>query len=217
LEEDYDDYMTDITDSTSIIKSLKSARFKFVQGTAPSPVIPDMKSITYDISSNALGILSDRSALSPVYTGPACSVDCGNPVQLKIIADQLSSEVTKTPTQTKRTLFTSVLQTFQTSPLSCEYKMTKTTSSVSNITGTRVDTTPVETYVKAVFTLDTDGCRPLLSTVKEYDPDPTILTFSQYYSKSYLNGVEVTLPSLYMYNPTKLVSKRVDSTVKNIS
>jgi hypothetical protein len=218
LEENYGDYMEDITDKANAVKSVKTARFKFVAtDIVNSPVAPDMKSTVYDISSNAVGLVGDSSVLSPVYSGPSCSVDCGNAVQLKVIADQLGSKVTRTATQTKRTVFTSVLQTFQNSPLSCEYKMTKTTSSVSTTTGTTVNTMPVETYVKAVFMLDTDGCTPLLSRVKEYDPDPTILTFSQDNSKSYLNGVEVTLPSLYMYDPTKLISKRVDSTVKNIS
>jgi hypothetical protein len=164
-----------------------------------------------------LGILSDRSALSPVYAGPSCSVDCGNPVQIKVIASKLEAKVTSTSTQTKRTVFTSAKQTFQTSPLSCEYMMSKITSSVSKITGNTLNTSPVDTYVKAVFTLDKDGCTPLLSTVKEYDPDPTILTFSKDYSKSYLDGEEVTLPSLYGYEPEKKASKRVDSTVKNIS
>jgi len=218
LEEDYDDYMEDITDKTSIIKSVKTARFKFVPtNVVNSPVAPDMKSTMYDISSNAVGLTGDSSVLSPVYTGPFCSVDCGNPVQIKVIADKLGSNITKTSTQTKRTTFTSVLQTFQSSPLSCEYKMSKVTSTVSIVTGTTVNTTPVETYAKAVFTLGPDGCTPIFSSVKEYDPDPAILTFSKDYSKSYLSGVEVTLPSLYQYDPSKLISKRVDSTVKNIS
>lgn len=217
LEENYDDYIEDITDKASTIKSLKTARFKFIEGTSPAQVVPDMTSVTYDISSNALGILSDRSALSPVYAGPSCSVDCGNPVQIKVIASKLEAKVTSTSTQTKRTVFTSAKQTFQTSPLSCEYMMSKITSSVSKITGNTLNTSPVDTYVKAVFTLDKDGCTPLLSTVKEYDPDPTILTFSKDYSKSYLDGEEVTLPSLYGYEPEKKASKRVDSTVKNIS
>jgi hypothetical protein len=95
--------------------------------------------------------------------------------------------------------------------------MTKTTSTVSNTTGTTVNTRPVETYVKALFTLGTDGCTPRLSTVQEYDPDPTILTFSKDYSKAYIGGAEVILPSLYGYNPSKKTSTRVDSTVKNIS
>jgi hypothetical protein len=93
--------------------------------------------------------------------------------------------------------------------------MSKNTSTLSKITRTTVTTTPVDTYVKAIFTLDADGCTPLLSSVKEYDP--AVITYSSDYSRAYLNGAEVTLPSLYGYDPTKLVSTRVDSTVKNIS
>jgi hypothetical protein len=217
LEEGYDDYIEDITDKANRIQSVKTARFKFVTTTNPNaPVVPDMKSIMYDISSNAVGLAGDSSALSPVYTGPSCSVDCGNTVHIKVITNQLSSNVATTTTHTKRTRYTSVQETFQSSPLSCEYKMMKSTSRVSSITGNTVNTRPAETYVKSVFTLGTDGCTPLLSSVKEYDPDPDIMTFSQDYSKAFLSGVEVTLPSLYGYNPAKKISTRVDSTVKNI-
>ena len=217
LEEDYDDYIKDITDSTAIIKSIKTARFKFNSATTATQVVPDPASIVYDISSNALGVLSDTSVLSPVYAGPSCSVDCGNPVQIKVIANKLGSPVTNIATGTWKTTFVNVKETFQSSPLSCEYKMSKIISIQSKIIGTTINTSPLYTYVKAIFSLDKDGCTPILSSVKEYDPDPSILTFSGDFSKSYLKGVEVTLPSLYNYEPTKLISKRVDSTVKNIS
>jgi hypothetical protein len=131
LEEGYDDYIEDITDKANRIQSVKTARFKFLTTTNPNaPVVPDMKSIMYDISSNAVGLAGDSSALSPVYTGPSCSVDCGNTVQIKVITNQLSSNVATT-THTKRTTYTSVQETFQSSPLSCEYKMMKSTSRVS--------------------------------------------------------------------------------------
>jgi hypothetical protein len=216
LEEGYDDYIEDITNKANIIKSVKAARFKF-NSLSATQVVPDPTSIVYDISANALGILSDSSALSPVYTGPTCAMDCGNPVQINIIASKLASQTgpKNTATGVKRTKFINIQQTFQNSPLSCEYKMSKNTSTLSKITGTTVTTTPVDTYVKAVFTLHADGCTPLLSSVKEYDP--AVISYSSDYSRAYLNGAEVTLPSLYGYDPTKLVSTRVDSTVKNIS
>jgi len=216
LEEAYDDYIDDITNKANIIKSVKAARFKF-NSLSATQVVPDPTSIVYDISANALGILSDSSALSPVYTGPTCAMDCGNPVQINIIASKLASQTgpKNTATGVKRTKFINIQQTFQNSPLSCEYKMSKNTSTLSKITGTTVTTTPIDTYVKAIFALDADGCTPLLSSVKEYDP--AVITYSSDYSTAYLNGAEVTLPTLYGYDPTKLVSTRVDSTVKNIS
>jgi hypothetical protein len=92
--------------------------------------------------------------------------------------------------------------------------MTKVVTTTS-ITGRTTTSKPLDTYVKAIFTLDKDGCTPLLSSATEYDPE--LITFNSDYSVSYLKGAKVTLPNIYEYDPTSLVSKRVDSTVKNIS
>lgn len=68
----------------------------------------------------------------------------------------------------------------------------------------------IETCVKAVFALGADGKTTSLSSVKEYyDED---VTFSSDYTKSYLKGVEVNLPSIFFYDPRKKVSKRVNAT-----
>lgn len=214
VEEYYDDYMEDITDKTNIEKSVKAARFKFVTtNKAHAPVAPDMNSITYDLDSNALGIMSDSSVISPVYTGPSCKVDCSNPVQIDAIA-KFRNTRSESTTKVVTSAYTRVLQTFQTSPLSCEYKMSKTITTTNKLTNQTVVSDSVDTYLKAIFTLDADGCTPLISSVKEYDPEK--ITYSNDYSKSYLDGKEVTLPNLLGYDPSKLVSTRVDSTVKNI-
>ena len=215
LEEYYEDYMQDITNKADIKKSVKAARFKFVTTNKPNvPVAPDMTSIEYDINSNALGIMSDSSLISPVYAGPSCKVDCSNLVQIKAIANVKNTR-SETTTKIVSSAYVQALQTFQGSPLSCEYKMLKATTTTNKVTNKTVISDPVYTYVKAIFTLDTDGCTPLLSSVQEYDPDK--VTYSNDYLKSYLDGIEVTLPNLFWYNPSKLVSTRVDSTVKNIS
>ena len=212
LEESYDDYIEDITDKTNIEKTVQATRFNFVTTNKPdTPVAPDMK--MYDISSNALGILRDSSVISPVYSGPFCKVDCTNQVQIQAIARFNNTK--ETSAKIVRNNYTQVLHTFQTTPLSCEYNMLKTVTTTSKITNLTVVAESVETYLKAVFRLDTDGCTPLLSSVKEYDPQD--ISYSEDNLKSYLDGKEITLPSLYGYNPTKSVSKRVDSTVKNIS
>jgi len=221
LEEEYDEYIKDITDKENRTKTIKTARFTFKPISTATGVVPDSDSIAYDISANALGLMSDSSALSPVYTGPACGVDCNNPVQIKVIATKLSTELNKvaknTPTGTTRTSFVSSKETFQSTPLSCEYLLSKVVSTTSKITDITVVGRPVDTYAKAVFTLDTDGCTPILSSVKEYDPSPEVLKFNKDFDKSYIDGVEVILPSLFWYEPTKKISTRVDSTVKNIS
>lgn len=209
LEEYYDQYIVDITDKSNITKSIKSARMKFVMNAAGKPV-PDLTSIVYDISSNALGILSSKSTLSPVYTGPTCpQIECGNPVQINAIASMFSGNATSTPTTTKRKLMTGITHYFPNSPLSCEYRITKVVSTTSKATGSVTSTSPVSSFIKAIFKLDTDGCTPLLSSVVEYDPE--FITHSQDMSIDYLNKREVTLPSLYGYEPAKLISKRVNS------
>lgn len=216
VEETYDDYMEDITDSSSIVKTIRAVRFPFVTvSKANTPVAPDINSMTYDISANALGIMSDSSVVSPVYTGPSCGVDCSNATQISVIANNITNTAKASNTGSTSTEYTTVTQTFQTSPLSCEYKMSKVVTTTSKLTGKTTTSMPLDTYVKAIFTLDTDGCTPLLSTVTEYDPE--LITFNSSYSVSYLKGVKVTLPNLYEYDPTSLVSTRVDSTVKNIS
>jgi hypothetical protein len=129
--------------------------------------------------------------------------------------ENLGGEMTSSATKLTSTRFNTVKQTFQSSPLSCEYMMTKTITTKSKVTGKSSAAQPVDTYVKAIFTLAADGCTPVLSSTKEYDPAK--ITFSTDYSTSYLNGTKVTLPSLFDYEPTKVTSTRVDSTVKNIS
>jgi len=164
----------------------------------------------YDISSNALGILSSQSALSPVYTGPACAkVECGNPNQINAIATMFAGTPTVTPTTIKRKLMTGVTHYFHNSPLSCEYRISKVTTTTSRDTRSIISTSPVSSFIKAIFKLDTDGCTPLLSHVVEYDPE--FITHSQDMSIDYLNKKEVTLPSLYGYQPEKQISKRVNS------
>jgi len=209
IEEYYERYIDDITDKENIIKSIKSARFTF--GTnAAGKAVPDLTSILYDISSNALGILSSSSALSPVFTGPACAqIECGNPVQINAIAGMFGAEITESPTTRKRKVITGVYQYFYNSPLSCEYKVSKVVSTTSKVTNTVTSTSPVVSFVKAIFKLDTDGCTPLLSSVVEYDPE--FITYSDDYLTAYLNKKEVTLPSLYGYQPSKQISKRVNS------
>lgn len=72
----------------------------------------------------------------------------------------------------------------------------------------------VETCVKAVFAIGADGKTTTCSSVKEYYSED--VTFSSDYTKSYLNGALVDLPSIFFYDPTKKVSKRVNATPQAI-
>lgn len=69
----------------------------------------------------------------------------------------------------------------------------------------------VTTYAKALFTLGSDGKTVSFNNIIEFNPSE--ITFSSDNVKSYLNGVETTVPNLYFYEPTKKISKRVNTTI----
>lgn len=222
LEEDYDEYIVDITDPDNRITSIKAARFGFVRSPNSSvPVVPDLTAITYDISANALGIMNESSTITPVYSGTNCAVDCTNMTQIKVVANKLQSIVNETSVNISRSVYPQVQYIFQSSPLSCEYAMTKVTSKTSKVTNITTSTELLETYVKALFSFDTDGCTPILSTVKEYDPQD--VKYNSDFTVASINGTKVNLPSLYDYRPSSSGSRgsrytsRVISSGQNIS
>ena len=222
VEEDYDDYIVDITDPENRVTSIKAARFGFVRSPNSSvPVVPDLTAITYDISANALGIMNDSSVITPVYSGTNCAVDCANMTQIKVVANKLQSMVNDTAVYTLRSVYPQVQYIFQSTPLSCEYAMTKITSKLSKVTHITTSTELLETYVKAFFSFDTDGCTPILSSVKEYDPQE--VKYNSQFTEATINGVKVDLPSIYQYKPSSsgssgsLYTTRVISSGQNIS
>jgi hypothetical protein len=86
LYELYDDYMVDITDSENKGSSIKAVRFKMnaVAGNAvPAQDTPgSIPKNIIDLSSNALGVLTNVSLVTPPFSGPTYAVNCMEPTWL---------------------------------------------------------------------------------------------------------------------------------------
>jgi len=204
LEEFYDDYIIDITDKANKKKTVKTARFKFTN--VNNVPVPDPSSIVYDISANALGLMTDAAALSPLYSGPFSSVDCRSPAVITAIKEKVSGKKTTTTTTESLTSFYTVEESFQSTPLCCEYKMTKVIRYTDLKTKLKVNTKPIETYVKALYTLGTDGYTKTLASAKEYDPSNVTIDTK---GVAKLGGVITTLPSLFFYDFSTDKSTRI--------
>ena len=217
-EDYYDDYIQD-TSGTDITKTIKAARFTFKTFTGSTAAIPDLSvPIEYDLSSNALGIMSDSSALRTVYSGPYANVNCRDSALLQLVKQAVTPAVKNETLYTKQMKFVSVKESFQSTPLTCEYTMAKVQVLTSTKRATTVTSRQMDTYVKAEFTLGADGYSISFANAKEYDP--LLLSLSADKLKVYLPGPtgpeEVDLPSIFSYTPADVVSKRVNSQVQNI-
>ena len=208
----YDDYITDITDASKKGTEIKGVRFTMSgPGAVPALDAPRarQKNIV-DVSANALGILSDASALAKPFSGPTFAANCRDVNLLNNIKGQLESTPRRSGRQVVSSSIVGIVNSFQTTPLSCEYTITKTTAtSVEGINYTSQQT-DIESFVKALFSLGSDGKTLNMVSVTEYDPQN--ITFNSSYSKSYMNGREVSLPSIFSYDPNKDVSTRVNTT-----
>jgi len=216
----YEDYIVDVKDKDSKGTEIKAVRFKMdnVNGNAiPAQDAPGSTTSVniVDLSANAIGLLSSSSTLSPVFNGPGYMANCTDPAVLRTIKQRFESAPITTATGTTSLTANSVTQTFQSTPLSCEYALVKTKNTVNRINNTRTTWSNINTYVKAVFNLGTDGRTVTLKSLTEYDP--ALITYSSDYMRTYINGVEVYLPSLVSYQPAKYgVSTRVNTTVYNM-
>jgi hypothetical protein len=206
----YDDYIIDVTNPENKGKRIKAVRFTMgADGLPVGDAVGAAQKNIIDISANALGIVSDSSALDRPFTGPTYAVDCRNPLYLSVIKSILEQGTQPYKEYISRSSFKTVKDTFQSTPLSCEYIMSKDMLLTSPRSSYSLPLPNFTTYVKAVFSMNPDGSTALQS-VKEYPPED--ITFSSDYMKSYLKGVEVDLPSIYSYDPSKAVSSRVNST-----
>jgi len=207
LEELYEDYTVDITDKESAIKTVKAARFKFTN--VNNVPVPDRTSIEYDISSNALGLITDGAALSPLYSGPSSSVDCRSLAVIDGIKRMASGKRERTANKETLTSLYTVEESFQTTPLSCEYAMKKVIRFTDLGKNVSVNTQPITTYLKALFTLDNDGYTIKLASAKEYDPND--MDFAKD-GTTKLNGIVTILPSILYYdfrNDKNITSSRI--------
>jgi hypothetical protein len=195
FEETYDTYSDYIIDAVgdNTGKAINAARFIFTKDAGSNNTIsvsPDSTRI-YDISSNAVGIISDATILNPIFRGPALSVDCRDPTVVSAMVAAIKSA------DTKGSKYNSIAQTFQSSPLSCEYTIFKE----------EAGDTEEETFVRAIFTLP----KTLVSAV-EYFPDDIMSTDepgkkTQFYSFRSAPRTRIQLPSLCTYDATRPSSR----------
>jgi len=211
VQELYEDYIKDITDPTMKNTSVKGVRFNFQNGAVPALDAPHADQLNImDISSNALGFLTNAGNLTTPFTGPTYAVNCRDPNILRTIKGILEQNVRRSSSTTTRSTFTAVTASFQSTPLSCEYMMTRDDMNTMNRFNYSYPTNGLVTYAKAIFTLGSDGKTTTLSSAREYYPGD--ITVSADKTKVFINRQEVHLPSIFGYADTKVTSTRVNST-----
>jgi hypothetical protein len=203
----YDDYIEDITDPEMKGKQISAVRF--TMGVVNGNAVPAGDSIV-EVGTNALGLMTESSTLSKPYSGPTYAVDCRNSAILVSIKTKLASIFPVVSGKDSVTSnYTKVLASFQSTPLSCEYMMLRDDNIQNKITNRGIDLLENTTYVKAVFSLASDGKTTTLSTAEDFNPENVT-----YVNKMpYMNGVAISLPSIYDYeDATTVKSSRVNST-----
>jgi len=220
----YDDYIVDVKDPSNKGTTIKAARFimNALNGNAiPAQDEPNSETQknVLDLDSNALGLLTNISTLSPVFTGPGYMANCRDPAIIRSIKTQLEGKPVTTTTKTTTASYTQLMQTFQSTPLSCEYKILKNITEVNRINKSTYKSKDLDTWVKAIFTLGSDNRTPTLDKVIEYDPATITISSDQLHSCFgpciTSNGKiqnEAFLPSLFSYDPVKYPAKYPSST-----
>ena len=215
----YDDFLQN---PTQTYKQIKAMRFEMttvndlnhdgVVRVASGP------NAMYDISSNAVGIISDTTIISPVYTGPHCSINCMDTLLLARLKTELELlPQAKSAGMAVTSVFNTVTQSLQRSPNVCEYKMLKTNTYTDRTLRISTNLSGVETYVRAETQMN-QNCSYMFTGVKEYPTDD--ITYKENKATGdisfYLNGKEVTPPSLFNYD-TRNPSPKVVNTAYNFS
>jgi hypothetical protein len=210
LNEYYDDYTVDTKEKK---KTTKTARFRFKK--VGNTVVPDPASIVYDISANALGLITNAAALSPVYSGPYSSVNCRDPALTARVKTAIARQpFTDSTGSTKvETQFKTIVLSLQTTPLSCEYVVQKLERYTNLRTNLSVLSKPITTFVKAIFTISSDEYTPVFSSAKEYDPKDISVSSD---NRPLLKNVPTDLPSIFYYQPSKGTTARVITGTQNM-
>jgi hypothetical protein len=211
--ESYDDILYDPIE-TKTITSVKRVQLtdtggcKFQVATGTNSFI--------DISSNAAGLLSQRSTLTRPFTQPApCVVNCRDPAILKSVKESLERQLT---TATSIPTFKQVTQSFQNGSSICEYKMIKDISEKDPYTRQFATDSGMETYVTANVNRASSGtCAYTVGEVKEFFPDAitTVTNPQTGLEDSYIGSTPVTLPLLMGYDDT-VKSKKINATVTSL-
>ena len=178
-----------------------------------------------DISSNSLGILTNASLVSPPFSwnatpsgtyalngvGKTPGVNCMSPNILSQFR-QIIENVTRPYNQyTIRTTLKSITGVFQSTPLTCEYAITRDDVYTHNNMNYSYPSLGVKSSVKATFTLGADGLSVALGSIKEYyNSDITVSADKKQYMENPRR--EVFPPNIYYYDAVKAPSSRVDKT-----
>lgn len=221
----YDQYLTDIKDPKKKGTQISAVRFKMSPTGIPGVDDPDADrpNNIMDISSNALGILTNVSMVSPPFswnvtpsgtyplngTGKNPGVDCMSPTILSRFRTIIESVTRPYKDSTVRTTLKTISGVFQSTPLTCEYAITREDIYTNNNTN-RSFPLASESTVKAIFTLGSDGLTAVLGSIKEYYSGD--ITISADKKHQYIDGKEVFPPNIYYYDMKKDFSTRVDRT-----
>lgn len=221
LYEEYDDYTVDIKDPKSKRNEISAVRFKINNvGGIPVPAydLPntDQKNII-DISSNSLGILPSSSMINPPWpssggAGVNCTPDSATLAKYRGL---IEATVRRQDGYTIRSTMRKINNIFKSTPLTCEYIMTKDyTFTYDNSPSYGFPFNDKNTYVRVNFTLGTDGKTITFKNLEEYD----WMDITQDATKTinYIKGKPVYVPNLSYYDPIKKgVSTRISNTPIN--
>jgi hypothetical protein len=201
--EKFDDIMYDPVDTRVYAKVL---RFKLKhEGNCVFSVVPSQ---SYDVSSNAIGLRSDTSALPTAYTGPACQVDCRNTTLLRRLKEVYEEA-------TPRTTLKKIVQSYTAGSGTCEYRILKDTTYDDPDEGVPVTLRDVATFLRVNYAVsDASICKYDLrgrSDLTEVDPEKIEFDEEEEEPVPMINGVQVVVPSLASYDESKR-SKKVNAT-----
>jgi hypothetical protein len=221
----YDQYLTDIKDPKKKGTQISAVRFKMSPTGVPGVDDPDADrpNNVMDISSNALGILTNVSMISPPFSwnvtpsgmyplnGPGKNpgVDCMSPTVLSRFRTIIESVTRPYKEYTVRTTLKTISGVFQSTPLTCEYAITRDDVYTNNNTNSSFPLA-AESSVKAIFTRGADGLSAVLGSIKEYYSGD--ITISADKKHQYMGGQEVFPPNIYYYDMKNDFSTRVDRT-----
>jgi hypothetical protein len=230
----YDDYIIDIKDPKKKGTQISAVRFKIGPTGVPVADVPGAaKKNIIDISSNSLGVLTNASMVSPPFSwsplpavstsssanpyplntsGQISGVNCMSPAilsQFRPIVEGKTRQYNNT--YTIRSTLKSVAGVFQSTPLTCEYLLLKDDSYTHNNMNYTSSQNGVETVIKVMFTLGSDGLSAVFKSIEEYYSGD--ITQSQDF-RNFMDNPrrEVTLPNMSYYDSKKSSSTRVNKT-----
>ena len=199
-------YSSVVEDPVSSVNIARSMRFTLINTPANSCTFTI--GTYFDVSSSAIGIRSDATALPSPYIQNTCQVNCRAPPLLASIKSKIEGKNTAQAASALKT----VTQSFSPTSNTCQYKITKDYTTYGVITKT---TAAATSYLNASVTFDST-CNPTINTVTEIFPTTLDIQTDTTTGKqiAYQNGVPISMPVLFSYDPSTK-SSRVNTTVSS--